>query len=101
MHNDKKNVLLISMPFADTSIPSIQLALLEEYLKDREIQIKTAHLYLKAAEFYGLLEYNYLINNPNDPYTAQMFFSKYVFPKHWETAIDKFKDFFCKRQRWK
>lgn len=96
MHNDKKSVLLISMPFAETSIPSIQLALLEECLKDREIQIKTAHLYLKAAEFYRLLEYNYLINNPNDPYTAQMFFSKYVFPKHWETTIDKFKDFFYK-----
>ena len=66
MHSSTKNVLLISMPFAETSIPSIQLALLEEYLRERGIQIQTKHLYLQAAELYGLQNYNYLINTPND-----------------------------------
>ncbi|MCK5030374.1 MAG: hypothetical protein KAR64_02810, partial [Thermoplasmatales archaeon] len=85
MHNDKKNVLLISMPFAGTDIPSIQLAVLEGYLKERNINTKTRHLYLKAAEFYGLNNYNFLIYPPNDSYTAQIIFSKYVFPEHWIT----------------
>jgi len=40
MHKDKKNILLISMPFAGISIPSIQLAILESYLKERDINIE-------------------------------------------------------------
>ena len=75
MHDDKKSVLLLAMPFAGTSIPSIQLPILEGYLKERNINIKTKHLYLKAAEFYSLINYNFLINSPNDSYTAQMVFS--------------------------
>ena len=58
MHNDTKKVLLISMPFASTNIPSIQLAILESYLKERDIYVKTRHLYLKAAEFYTINNYN-------------------------------------------
>ncbi|MCK5458374.1 MAG: RiPP maturation radical SAM C-methyltransferase, partial [Thermoplasmatales archaeon] len=96
MHSNKKSVLLVSMPFAETSIPSIQLDLLEQYLVERNIKIKSRHLYLKAAEFYGLLNYNILINSPNDSYIAQMVFSKYVFLEHWKKTKDKFKDFFNK-----
>jgi len=94
MHTDSKNVLLISMPYAGTSIPSIQLAVLESYLKERGINIKTRHLYLKAAEFYGLNNYNFLIYPPNDSYTAQMVFSKYVFPEHWQETESKFREYF-------
>lgn len=94
MHKDEKTVLLVSMPFAETSIPSIQLSLLESYLKERDINITTKHLYLKTAEFYGLDNYIYLINPPNDSYTAQMVFSKYLFPKHWEKNFDKFRYFY-------
>ncbi len=94
MHTDSKNVLLISMPFAGTAIPSIQLAVLEGYLKEREINIKTRHLYLKAAEIYGLNNYNFLIYPPNDSYTAQMVFSKYVFPDHWQKTEDNFREYF-------
>jgi len=94
MHTDSKNVLLISMPFAGTAIPSIQLAVLEGYLKEREINIKTRHLYLKAAEIYGLNNYNFLIYPPNDSYTAQMIFSKYVFPEHWQKTEDRFREYF-------
>jgi hypothetical protein len=110
MHNDKKNVLLIAMPFAGTDIPSIQLAVLEGYLKERNINIKTRHLYLKAAErniniktrhlylkaaeFYGLNNYNFLIYPPNDSYTAQIIFSKYVFPEHWVTTEEKCRAYF-------
>jgi len=94
MHSGEKTVLLISMPFAETSIPSIQLALLESYLKERDINITTKHLYLKTADFYGLHNYNFLINSPNDSYTAQMVFSKYIFPKHWEKSIEKFRYFY-------
>jgi len=94
MHTDSKNVLLISMPFAGIAIPSIQLAVLESYLKKRDINIKTRHLYLKAAEFYRLNNYNFLIYPPNDSYTAQMVFSKYVFPEHWKKTESKFREYF-------
>ena len=78
MHTEGKSVLLVSMPFAETSIPSIQLGLLESYLKERNISITTKHFYLNAADFYGLHNYNFLINTPNDSYIAQMIFSKYL-----------------------
>ena len=94
MHTYNKSVLLISMPFAGIAIPSIQLAILETYLKEREISVKTKHLYLKAAEFYGLNNYNFLIYPPNDSYTAQIVFSKYVFPDHWEKKENKIKEYF-------
>lgn len=96
MHTDSKNVLLVSMPFAGISIPSIQLAVLEGYLKERGITINTQHLYLKAADFYGLQNYNFLIYPPNDSYTAQMVFSKYVFPEYWSIAEEKIKEYFQK-----
>lgn len=94
MHTEEKSVLLVAMPFAETSIPSIQLSLLESYLKERDININTKHLYLKTADFYGLHNYNYLINNPNDSYTAQMVFSKYLFPDYWEKNVEKFRYFY-------
>lgn len=94
MHTNNKNILLISMPFAGTAIPSIQLAILESYLKEREINIKTRHSYLKAADFYRLNNYNFLIYPPNDSYTAQMVFSKYVFPEHWQKTESKFREYF-------
>jgi len=97
MSHNQKNILLISMPFAGIAIPSIQLPILEGYLKERNINIKTRHLYLKAAEFYGLNNYNFLINSPNDSYSAQMIFSKYVFPKHWKKTEDKFRKYFDKQ----
>ena len=93
MHQ-RKHVLLLSLPFAETSIPSIQLALLEAYFKERDIKTKSQHLYLKAAEMYGLHNYNYLINSPNDSYIAQLGFSKYVFLNHWENNIKKFRYFY-------
>jgi ribosomal peptide maturation radical SAM protein 1 len=96
MHENKKNVLLLSMPFAGADIPSIQLGLLEAYLKERDINIQTRHLYLKAADFYGIDNYNFLIYPPNDSYNAQMIYSKYVFPEHFKENIEKFKDFFNK-----
>jgi ribosomal peptide maturation radical SAM protein 1 len=80
------------MPFADTSIPSIQLGLLESYLKERYIDVDTRHLYLFAADFFGIQNYNFLINAPNDSYFAQMIFSKYLFEDHWRNNIKKFKD---------
>ncbi len=89
-----KKVLLLAMPFAGINIPSIQLPILEGYLKDRNIDIKTHHLYLKAAEFYGLNNYNCLIFPPNDSYSAQMVYSRYVFPTHWKENEKKFREFF-------
>jgi len=94
MHSNSKKVLLVSMPFAETSIPSIQLALLQSYLQKHGLDITTRHLYLKAADVYGLSNYNFLINIPNDSYLAQMVFSKYVFPDHWNNNLEKFKQFF-------
>jgi ribosomal peptide maturation radical SAM protein 1 len=91
---DTKSVLLVSMPFAGVNIPSIQLAILESYVRERNIEITTSHLYLKAAEIYGLENYNYLISPPNDSYTAQLLFSRYVFPDHWNKNTEKFKDYF-------
>lgn len=96
MQQDQKSVLLLSMPFAGVEIPSIQLGLLEAYLKERNINITTRHLYLKAADFYNVKNYNSLIYPPNDSYTAQMVFSRYVFPEHWRKNIDKFKEYYNK-----
>jgi ribosomal peptide maturation radical SAM protein 1 len=94
MHNEKKTVLLVSMPFAGVTIPSIQLAVLETYCRQRGIPIETRHLYLKAAEFYELQNYHWLIYPPNDSYTAQMVFSRYVFQDHWEQNRDRFREYF-------
>lgn len=94
MHCERKDVLLLAMPFAGTAIPSIQLPLLEGYLQDHDIKINSRHLYLKAAEFYGLTNYNALIYPPNDSYSAQMAFSKYVFPQYWNNSINKIKQYF-------
>jgi ribosomal peptide maturation radical SAM protein 1 len=94
MRNSKKNVLLMAMPFAGTAIPSIQLPILEGYLKERNVDVSTKHLYLNAAEIYGLNNYNCLISSPNDPYNAQMFFSKFVFPQYWNETKENFKKFF-------
>lgn len=94
MPSDKKNVLLISMPFAGINIPSIQLAILERYLKERDVNIKTKNLYLKAAEFYGINNYNSLIFPPNDSYTAQLIFSKYLFPNHWIKNEERCRTYF-------
>ncbi len=91
---DSKKLLLVSMPFAETSIPSIQLALLEAYLKERNVSIKTKHLYLNTAEIYGLNNYNFLINNPNDSYIVQLSFSKYLFPDHWAKNLEKIRYFY-------
>jgi len=94
MHDEKKSVLLVAMPFAGITIPSIQLPVLEGYCRERGITIETRHLYLKAAELYGLQNYHYLIYPPNDSYTAQIVFSRYVFPDHWKNNKDKFEEFF-------
>ncbi len=94
MHEEKKSVLLVSMPFASITIPSIQLPILAGYSRERNINVKTMHLYLKAAEFYGLNNYDFLSNIPGLSYAAQMAFSKYVFPEHCCREIEKFKDYF-------
>ena len=91
---DRKSLLLVSMPFADCSIPSIQLATLESFLRKKDVSVKSCNIYLKAAEFFGLDFYNFLINSPNDPHVAQLFFSKYVFPEYWNKNNDKIKMFF-------
>jgi ribosomal peptide maturation radical SAM protein 1 len=99
MHQQKKTVLLVALPFAGVTIPSIQLAVLEAYCRHKGISIETRHLYLKAAEIYGLQNYHSLIYPPNDSYTAQMAFSRYVFPEHWEKTKDRFKEFYTARAK--
>jgi len=96
MHEDNKSVLLISMPFAGINIPSIQLQILESYLIKRGINSKTNHLYLKAAEYYGLNNYFLLSNTSGISYAAQMAFSKYVFRNHWNIRQKNFKNYFNK-----
>ena len=91
MHDTKKTVLLLAMPFAGITLPSIQLSVLEAYCRQRGVTIQTRNLYLKAAEVYGLQNYHALIYPPNDSYTAQMVFSKYVFPDHWKNNEEKIK----------
>ncbi|MEF8848258.1 MAG: RiPP maturation radical SAM C-methyltransferase [Candidatus Thermoplasmatota archaeon] len=97
MHTaDDKNVLLLSMPFAGTGIPSVQLSLLKNYLEQYNIDVETKHLYLKAAEIYGLKNYNFLIN---DSYAAQAVFSKYVFPSLWKEKKDEIEDFLLEKEQ--
>jgi len=94
MHENKQSVLLVAMPFAGISIPSIQLSVLEGYCRHHGVSIQTRNLYLKAAEIYGLQNYHALIYPPNDSYTAQMVFSKYVFPEHWKKNETKIKEYY-------
>jgi len=96
MPQSQKSVLLLAMPFAGCDIPSIQLAVLESYLRERCIDVETKHLFLKAAGFYGVNNYNLLVYPPNDSYVAQMFFSKYVFPDHWRQNEQRFREYFQK-----
>lgn len=97
MPSDKKKIILIAMPFAETSIPSIQLALLETYLTDLGVNITSKHLYLKSAEFYGLNNYNKILFSSNGSYSGQIAFSKYVFPKHWEDFKKNIQIYFDKK----
>lgn len=97
MTENNKQILLLSMPFAAIEIPSIQLAILESYAKKQGIFIQTRHLYLKAAEIYGLYNYNFLIYPPNDSYTAKMVFSKYVSPEYWNNNKERFEELFRKK----
>ena len=83
MHKPK-SVLLISLPYAGIEIPSIQLATLESYLKQRDVTVTSKHLYVDAADYYGIAHYNFLIYPPNESYTAQLFFIKHVFPDHYQ-----------------
>jgi len=94
MQGEKKSVLLLSMPFAGITIPSIQLPVLAGFLEERGITVQTKHLYLHAASIYGVQPYTALISPPNDSYTAQMGFSKHVFPDHWEKTQDAFRTYF-------
>ncbi len=94
MKCNRSSVLLVSMPFAMTTIPSIQLATLESYLKNYGVDVDTGHLYLKAAECYSLDVYNRLIAPPNDAYLAQIGFIKYVFPDFWSQSKERIKRFY-------
>lgn len=93
-NNDYKNILLVSMPFSEIAIPSIQLCLLKSYLKERNIEIDASHLYLTAADIYGLKNYKFLLNSKAGSYSSQMGFSKYVFPDYFNDNKDKFREFY-------
>ena len=97
MQNQNKSVVLVSMPFAGVLIPSIQLSVLESYLKAKHISVESKHLYLKAAEFFGLQNYNALINPPNDSYASQMAFSKILFPDHWNQKTQRNKEYYTEK----
>jgi len=90
----QKSVLLLSMPFAGIAIPSIQLPVLAGYLEERGITVHTKHPYLQAASIYGAQIYNALISPPNDSYTAQLGFSRPLFPEHWEKTQDVFRTYY-------
>ncbi len=89
----KNDIFLVSMPFAGTSIPSIQLSVLHGFLRDKNIGVKTRHLFLKAADIYGLKYYNRLITNPNNSYDAQIAFSRYIFPGNWKIKKNNIKSY--------
>lgn len=96
MQDQSKKVLLVSMPFAGIDIPSIQLPTLQGYAKKKGVCIETRNLYLKAASVFGLHNYNALIYPPNDSYTAQLVFSKYVFADHWKKNYSAIKQYYTK-----
>ena len=96
MHHTSAKVLLVAMPFAGVTIPSIQLPLLAEYLRRQNIHVDEAHLYLKAADIYGILQYYKLISPPNDSYAAQLAYARYAFPKHWRQVQSKCQSYYDK-----
>lgn len=96
MHQRAAQVLLVAMPYAGVNIPSIQLPLLASVLQQHGISVAEAHLYLQAASLYGASRYAGLIGPPNDSYTAQLGFTKYVFPGHWQQNISSIREYYDK-----
>jgi len=81
----KKNIgklLLISMPFQEYRIPSIQLAILKSYLKSKGILVDTSYLYIKFAKFMGekCLSYIKQLDNP------ELLYCKFLFPEYYKKA---------------
>jgi len=95
--SENKGVFLVSMPFAGTAIPSIQHSILEGYLRKNGVDVDTGNLFLRAADFYGLNNYNFLINHPNNSYDAQLGFTKYIFPNHWNNKKAEIESFYNKK----
>lgn len=94
--NNKTKALILSAPFSSISVPSIQLPILEGYLKEKNQIIDTKHIYLKAADYYGIKNYNNLSNVSGISYAAQMVFTKYVFPEYWKKYKYNFREYFNK-----
>ena len=81
MYDTSKNegprrLLLISMPFALSYTPSIQLGTLCTYLKSKGISVDVHHAYLKCADILSHELYHILSNFRGD----ELFYSSLLFP---------------------
>ena len=71
-------VLLISMPFALPSTPSIQLGTLSSYLTDKGIAVDVHHAYLECADILGPKLYHII----SDTFFHEVFYPFLLFPEH-------------------
>ncbi|AZR73706.1 hypothetical protein BBF96_10115 [Anoxybacter fermentans] len=76
----KSKVLLVSPPFAQLEIPSIQISLLQTFLKENGFEsVDTLHLYLFFADFVGIEAYHFF---SKVPFVGEMFYVPFLNPKH-------------------
>ena len=94
MDNTNKNVklgrlLLISMPFAMPSTPSIQLGTLCTYLRNKGISVDVYHAYLKCFELLNPELYN--------TFTDEIYYTSFLFPDHFKKYRRKIEKYFNNR----
>ncbi|MGA1864685.1 MAG: RiPP maturation radical SAM C-methyltransferase [bacterium] len=71
-------LLLISMPFSESFVPSIQLGALSGYLKSRNIPVDVQHAYLKCADILNPGWYSIISNTMPD----EIFYPALLFPEN-------------------
>lgn len=83
-------LLLISMPFSESFVPSIQLGTLSGYLKSRDIPVDVQHAYLKCADILNPGWYSIISNSmPNE-----IFYPGFLFPENFKRYRDEIEAYF-------
>ncbi|MGA1840818.1 MAG: RiPP maturation radical SAM C-methyltransferase [bacterium] len=83
-------LLLISMPFSNSIVPSIQLGTLSSYLKSKGISVDSHHAYLKCADILTPKLYNIISSTMID----EIFYPYFLFPKNFYKYRKRIKRYF-------
>ncbi|MGA1840820.1 MAG: RiPP maturation radical SAM C-methyltransferase [bacterium] len=83
-------LLLVSMPFSEAYLPSIQLGTLYGYLKNKEIPVDVYHAYLKFADILGPEWYHIICNFMPD----EIFYPYFLFPENFKRHRKEIEGYF-------